>query len=400
MAAKFVKDIELSCPYLAVIPSLTVETTSQTTGLQNSLVHIADINTTVYIDDKFRTTQIYTGPVEYADYDYANNPNNYKGQMVADFTNGRVVYYDKTGTKYIVSAGSMVGATPSADGTSGMVPAPSAGDNVKFLRGDGTWAEPDGGATTDGIAELSTSSYNYPTDNPTSVALWLLEPGYYVTSEVISVLAGPYADAVTVTANEPVLVSFNTTTSANTVVVKSSAAAVPSIYTYSSGGARTNPSPSDEWSVLIAGMVQNALTSDGTTLPLAAAQGRILARQIMGDSEHDAVAEWTEIGERSSAYTKRALMATINISEDDSENPLSIVANTPTPILGTNTTPLPAGFRPSVDFYGTATGAYDDSGTTKYTPVLIKVDTTGLVTAIADASVVSIAGSVVYPVAS
>ncbi len=34
----------------------------------------------------------------------------------------------------------MTGATASADGTSGLVPVPTAGDQLKFLRGDGTWA--------------------------------------------------------------------------------------------------------------------------------------------------------------------------------------------------------------------------------------------------------------------
>lgn len=32
------------------------------------------------------------------------------------------------------------GATESTAGTKGMVPTPAAGDNAKFLRGDGTWA--------------------------------------------------------------------------------------------------------------------------------------------------------------------------------------------------------------------------------------------------------------------
>lgn len=32
------------------------------------------------------------------------------------------------------------GATASAAGEKGMVPAPAAGDNTKFMRGDGTWA--------------------------------------------------------------------------------------------------------------------------------------------------------------------------------------------------------------------------------------------------------------------
>ena len=34
------------------------------------------------------------------------------------------------------------GATANADGEKGMVPKPNAGDNVKFLKGDGTWANP------------------------------------------------------------------------------------------------------------------------------------------------------------------------------------------------------------------------------------------------------------------
>lgn len=36
----------------------------------------------------------------------------------------------------------MVGATGSSDGSSGLVPAPSAGDNIKYLSGDGTWTTP------------------------------------------------------------------------------------------------------------------------------------------------------------------------------------------------------------------------------------------------------------------
>jgi hypothetical protein len=39
----------------------------------------------------------------------------------------------------------MVGATTGADGLSGLVPQPLAGDEVKWLRGDGTWASGGGG---------------------------------------------------------------------------------------------------------------------------------------------------------------------------------------------------------------------------------------------------------------
>lgn len=37
----------------------------------------------------------------------------------------------------------LVGATTSAPGIAGIVPAPSAGDDDKFLRGDGSWDDPD-----------------------------------------------------------------------------------------------------------------------------------------------------------------------------------------------------------------------------------------------------------------
>lgn len=38
------------------------------------------------------------------------------------------------------------GATSDAAGSIGLVPAPSAGDQDKFLKADGTWTLPDGGA--------------------------------------------------------------------------------------------------------------------------------------------------------------------------------------------------------------------------------------------------------------
>jgi hypothetical protein len=37
-----------------------------------------------------------------------------------------------------------IGATSSTEGASGLVPAPAVGDNEKFLKGDGTWAESKG----------------------------------------------------------------------------------------------------------------------------------------------------------------------------------------------------------------------------------------------------------------
>lgn len=41
-----------------------------------------------------------------------------------------------------IGANAMTGATASAAGAAGVVPAPASGDNEKFLKGDGTWSEP------------------------------------------------------------------------------------------------------------------------------------------------------------------------------------------------------------------------------------------------------------------
>lgn len=51
------------------------------------------------------------------------------------------------------------GATASADGTAGLVPAPVAGDDTKFLSGDGTWGTPAGATYTAG-ANVQISAQN------------------------------------------------------------------------------------------------------------------------------------------------------------------------------------------------------------------------------------------------
>lgn len=76
------------------------------------------------------------------------------------------------------------GATATTAGEHGLVPAPQAGDNTKFLKGDGTWDTAGGGG---GAVELTSADYNYPTSNPTSVAVWLLEPGVYYADSGVTV---------------------------------------------------------------------------------------------------------------------------------------------------------------------------------------------------------------------
>ena len=88
---------EPKCPYQAVIPSLTVESVSNLKDLADCFVHVSDINTTFYIDDKHRIMTVWAGPVEVDDYDYETNPLGLRSQYVIDRQSGRMVYYNATG---------------------------------------------------------------------------------------------------------------------------------------------------------------------------------------------------------------------------------------------------------------------------------------------------------------
>ena len=56
----------------------------------------------------------------------------------------------------------MTGASANAAGTSGMVPAPGAGKQGAFLRGDGTWAQP----------SMSGSAFVVSNTAPNSEMIW------------------------------------------------------------------------------------------------------------------------------------------------------------------------------------------------------------------------------------
>lgn len=98
-----IRNVEPSCPYTAVIPAVTVESVSNIKDLADCFVHVSDINTTFYIDDKHRIMTIWAGPVEVSDYDYVNNPLGLRSQAVYDFENNRMVYYNKTGAYRLIA---------------------------------------------------------------------------------------------------------------------------------------------------------------------------------------------------------------------------------------------------------------------------------------------------------
>lgn len=100
-----IRQCEPKCPYTAVIPSMVVEHADSLKDLCDTFVHVSDINTTFYIDDKHRTIITWAGPVEYDNYDLATNSLGLRSQFLIDFANNRGAYYDKTGNYKIFNFG-------------------------------------------------------------------------------------------------------------------------------------------------------------------------------------------------------------------------------------------------------------------------------------------------------
>jgi len=89
------------CPYEAVIPSVTVESISNLKDLADCFVHVSDINTTFYIDDKHRITTTWAGLVSVEDYDFDANPLNLRSQVAYDAKNNVAAIYDKQGNNFM-----------------------------------------------------------------------------------------------------------------------------------------------------------------------------------------------------------------------------------------------------------------------------------------------------------
>lgn len=95
-----IKEVEPDCTHKAVIPSVTVDSVEGITNLANCFVHVNDINTTFYIDDKHRVMITWAGPVDIPGYDMEHNPEGFRDQIVTDKEKNIAVIYDKHGKGY------------------------------------------------------------------------------------------------------------------------------------------------------------------------------------------------------------------------------------------------------------------------------------------------------------
>ena len=102
-----------------------------------------------------------------------------------NLSDGDVLVYNEYTQKWeahpiteAIGMSTMIGATATDDGVAGLVPAPSAGDHLKFLRGDGTWVEVTGTISDEDLAVI---------DNlQTSVATLIGEDENKSVSEIVS----------------------------------------------------------------------------------------------------------------------------------------------------------------------------------------------------------------------
>ena len=92
----------------------------------------------------------------------------------------------KTAIKNMLGITAMTGATSSTAGTAGLIPAPSAGDEGKFLKGDGTW-----GTVGSSGSSVTPISFSIATTD------WTLSSGVYTASVINSAITSNSLEIIT-----------------------------------------------------------------------------------------------------------------------------------------------------------------------------------------------------------
>lgn len=88
--------------------------------------------------------------------------------LLKNLSHGELLVYDETEQKWVNKSvkdaiGYMTGATDQMQGTTGLVPEPGIGQQNLFLRGDGTWAMPEGAGNSGGgnVYEVESTTFVY-----------------------------------------------------------------------------------------------------------------------------------------------------------------------------------------------------------------------------------------------
>lgn len=170
-----------------------------------------------------------------------------------------------------------VGTDGTTAGEAGLVPAPATTDAGKFLSASGLWEEVAAGGS--GITELTTADYNYPTDNPQYVAMWLKDDGIYYAPNGVN--AKTYRDDTMGNRGGIMLVreenslKYITRVQATTISNNIGHYAMTAVCVTNAG-----TSVGTEAHTVMTGDSINNLTSNESRMPLAAAQGKVLKDMI------------------------------------------------------------------------------------------------------------------------
>ena len=216
------------------------------------------------------------------------------------------------------------GTDGTSAGTAGLVPAPLATDTDKFLKSNGTWATAGGG--TQVIKKLTSADYDYPTNNPSCVALWLLPAGAYIAEKGTATRA--YSTQGSISDREYLyLINYDEGNDAN--IIQRIGGQLTSVNSYASNAyleyfTRSNGSslPNYPYGLIPSNAVKNNLTTTSSNSVLDARQGKELKTLIDNVSVTKSEAPTTSTaGVLGQLYTDTTNMHTYQCTAIDTTDP-------------------------------------------------------------------------------
>lgn len=240
-----------------------------------------------------------------AELEAVQNPTNNDYGFVISTSGGNTVYnrYKFNGTawafEYALNNSSFTaeqwaaiqsGITSSAVAKLADIPADAEANTIDSISVNGTAVTPDANKNVDltiggGIKTLTTADYNWPVNNPTSIAPWLLDAGLYkldVNLEFKLLRSAGYTDTVRAGA---VIVGKNSTYTTLIIPIQNGRP-VLLIYNSSTGASVFSPT-AVAGGILTLSEIVDHLASTVATVPLSANQGRVLKDLV--DTKQDAI---------------------------------------------------------------------------------------------------------------